>query len=76
MKWIILLVPILVWLLHHGHIQSHVVKALAEVKDQLVKRQLGGLDKRGFHEESPSYYVSDDSILEFYYLLPYYPSRM
>lgn len=34
------------------------------------------LQKRGFHEEAPLFYVEDRHPAEFFWSEPYYPSRM
>jgi len=43
----------------------------------LSKRQIDQeLERRKFHEEIPLIYMAEDHPLEFYWLKPYYPSRM
>lgn len=76
MRWIYFLLPSLVLLLQYGQIHSHLSRTRKEAQKELAKRELGGINKRGFHEESPSFFVSDDLMLNYYILPPYYPSRM
>lgn len=75
MRILILLFIGIAFLLEFGAIHSHVAGVLKDASSELSKRGLGGIQKRGFHEESPSFFVSDDNLLDLYSLPPYYPTR-
>ena len=76
MKLRLLLLAAAVHLLNNGDIQFQLFRARNDAQNELARRGVGGSQKRGFHEESPSVFVSDDQVLDYYFLTPYYPSRM